>query len=184
MIEPPPRARIGGTTIWASQWLDNTFDAKTLSKAESGRSAIGPAHGLTAAFAIKTSTAPSSEIVRSTRACSWSLWPMWHGMGSAAPGRSRLMSSAAASHASGVRLDTTTRAPCSARRRAMARPMPRVDPVTTATLPVRSKSPPPARGSAPGRSTRIIVMDLDVDVSTLSQSWAGRLSGDPNGSRR
>ena len=53
----PLRTASTGTTILASQWLDNTFDAKTLSKAGSGRSAIGPAHGLTAAFAIKTSTA-------------------------------------------------------------------------------------------------------------------------------
>ena len=47
---------------------------------------------------------------------------------------------ATASHASGLRLETTTVAPCSAMRLAMARPIPLVEPVTMATLPVRSNS--------------------------------------------
>ena len=50
------------------------------------------------------------------------------------------MSVATASHASGLRLETTTFAPCSAMRSAMARPIPLVEPVTMATLPVRSNS--------------------------------------------
>src|SRR5579863_4131565 len=37
-----------------------------------------------------------------------------------------------------LREETTTLAPCSARRVAMARPMPRDEPVTTATFPARS----------------------------------------------
>ena len=39
--------------------------------------------------------------------------------------------------AGSLREDTTTRAPCSAMRSAMARPMPRDEPVMTATLPSR-----------------------------------------------
>jgi hypothetical protein len=112
MIEPPPRAFMPGTTIVASQWFDRTFVAMTLSKASSGSAAIGPAHGFTAALATRTSTGPSSAVARSTRACSWSLWPMWHGTARAAPLWTWLMSSATAMQASGVRLDTTTRAPC------------------------------------------------------------------------
>ena len=45
-----------------------------------------------------------------------------------------------ASHASASRLEITTAAPCCARRVAIARPMPRVEPVTIATLPRRSNS--------------------------------------------
>src|SRR4051794_25371157 len=50
------------------------------------------------------------------------------------------MSFATASHASGLRLEMTTVAPCSAMRVAMASPIPLVEPVTIATLPVRSNS--------------------------------------------
>src|ERR1700688_1767468 len=44
------------------------------------------------------------------------------------------------SQAVALRLDTTTLAPACARAMAMARPMPRDEPVTTAIRPVRSKS--------------------------------------------
>src|SRR3954469_8232124 len=66
---------------------------------------------------------------------------MLQGIGTAtgAP-RTALMPAATSLQASGLRLDTTTRAPCSARRSAIALPMPLVEPVTSATLPVRSKS--------------------------------------------
>src|SRR4051812_2076631 len=53
--------------------------------------------------------------------------------------RAALMPAATWLQASALRLDTTTRAPCSARRSAIALPMPLVEPVTSATLPVRSK---------------------------------------------
>ena len=45
-----------------------------------------------------------------------------------------------ASQASRWRDDTTTRVPCWASRSAIARPVPRDDPATTATLPERSNS--------------------------------------------
>ena len=64
---------------------------------------------------------------------------MWQGMTAASPPLARMFS-ATASHASALRLDTTTLAPCSARRSAMARPMPLLDPVTMATFPVRSNN--------------------------------------------
>src|SRR6185437_5435541 len=50
-----------------------------------------------------------------------------------------LMSPATFSQASALRLDTTTLAPCSAMRWAIASPMPLVDPVMSATFPDRSK---------------------------------------------
>src|SRR5262249_48711323 len=51
-----------------------------------------------------------------------------------------LMPAATSWHESALRLDTTTLAPCSARRSTIALPMPLVEPVTRATFPVRSKS--------------------------------------------
>src|SRR5271170_4410816 len=48
------------------------------------------------------------------------------------------MPSATTSQASALRLEITTLAPSFAKSSAEARPMPRLDPVTTATLPVRS----------------------------------------------
>src|SRR4029078_917729 len=53
-------------------------------------------------------------------------------------GRTSLMAAATWFHASALRLETTTRAPCSARRSAIALPMPFVEPVTSATFPARS----------------------------------------------
>src|SRR5258705_7186820 len=61
------------------------------------------------------------------------------GTASFAP-RASLIPAATRSQASGLRLDTTTLAPCSARRSTIALPMPLVEPVTRATFPVRSKS--------------------------------------------
>jgi hypothetical protein len=48
------------------------------------------------------------------------------------------MPSATISQASALRLEITTLAPSRAKSSAEARPMPRLEPVTTATLPVRS----------------------------------------------
>ena len=64
-----------------------------------------------------------------------------------------LISAATASHASCLRLEITTFAPCSASSRADALPMPRDEPVMIATLPVRSNSdiaaPPLAEVGSP-----------------------------------
>src|SRR5436305_12685817 len=70
---------------------------------------------------------------------------MLHEIGRAASRpRAALIALATRSHASALRLDTTTLAPCSARRRTIASPMPLVEPVTSATFPVRSNSSIPA----------------------------------------
>ena len=57
-----------------------------------------------------------------------------------APGRARVRTCATAASNSRARADSTTRQPSAASDRAMARPMPRLLPVTTATFPSRSKS--------------------------------------------
>src|SRR5664279_543645 len=62
---------------------------------------------------------------------------MLQGMTSASPPDLR-MPSATASQASALRLEITTLAPSRASNSAEERPMPRLEPVTTATLPVRS----------------------------------------------
>src|SRR5271167_1103418 len=54
--------------------------------------------------------------------------------------RAALIASAVALHAAILRLEITTLAPCSAIASAMARPIPREEPVMTATLPLKSNS--------------------------------------------
>src|SRR2546423_14461536 len=58
---------------------------------------------------------------------------MLHGMTVASP-PFFLMPAATSSHASALRLDTTTLAPSAAQCSAIERPMPRLEPVTMATL--------------------------------------------------
>src|SRR6201996_8496625 len=62
---------------------------------------------------------------------------MLHGMTWASP-PNLMMPSATASQASALRLEITTLAPSLASSSAEERPMPRLEPVMTATLPVRS----------------------------------------------
>ena len=62
---------------------------------------------------------------------------MSQGIATASPPASRI-SAVTRSQSSAVRLEIVTLAPCAARAWAMARPMPFVAPVTTATFPVRS----------------------------------------------
>src|SRR5262249_39154269 len=72
-----------------------------------------------------------------TSFCSSSLRAMWHGITAASPPFARIPD-ATSSHTSALRLEITTFAPCSAILSAIARPMPLLEPVTTATLPVKS----------------------------------------------
>src|SRR6185437_2128049 len=82
---------------------------------------------------------PHCATVLSIRFCSSSLRPIWQGITTALPPSARIFC-ATASHASGLRLEITTVAPCSAMRVAMASPIPLVEPVMIATLPVRSNN--------------------------------------------
>src|SRR5579875_1596892 len=101
--------------------------------------AAGPKYGLSAALHTRMSMPPQRAIVPSTKARNWSLCTMSQGITAAAPPRAAI-ASATSAQAGALRLDTTTFAPCSANRSAMARPMPREAPVTTAIFPVRSNS--------------------------------------------
>ena len=82
---------------------------------------------------------PKALLVSSTRCRSSSLDEMLAGIGFAASRpHARLMAAAVSAQASALRDEMMTVAPCSASRSAMARPMPREEPVTIATRPVRS----------------------------------------------
>ena len=104
-------------------------------------SADEPKNGLTAALQTSASIRPNAFIVALTSFSNSSLWEMLQGMATAVPSPwAALISAATLSQASALRLETTTLAPCSAMRLTMASPIPLVEPVTRATLPVRSKS--------------------------------------------
>src|SRR6266849_7646749 len=72
----------------------------------------------------------------------------------------RRMSRATTSQASALRLDITTLAPSRAIASALARPMPRIEPVTIATLPSRPKGEPNTAVST--RSSRVMALPIGV----------------------
>src|SRR5260370_15891968 len=74
-----------------------------------------------------------------TRASRSSGRPEWAAMASARSGNRALIRAASASRSACLRLERTTCAPCSTRAVAMALPIPRLAPVTSATRPDRSK---------------------------------------------
>src|ERR1044071_6062484 len=86
-----------------------------------------------------------------------------------------LISAAASSQTGALRDDTTTLAPASARCIAIALPMPLLEPVTTATLPVRSKSGdgirfPPFKSSL----LRTVVAAEEAWIGIEAEAWPGR----------
>src|SRR6185437_7098796 len=80
-------------------------------------------------------------------ALSCALSPTWHAIAAASP-PAALIAAAVSSHAACLRLEITTCAPHWASAAAIARPMPRDEPVITAVLPERSKNPMPAPAKA------------------------------------
>src|SRR5579859_1359470 len=113
------------------------------SKTCGGVFAAGPTKDMAAALQTRMSTAPKAvRAASASRSMSSS-----RSMSQAAPlamtapsPNSVLSSTAVRSHSSLLRLEMTTRAPCRASSRATPRPIPLVAPVTTATLPVKSKA--------------------------------------------
>src|SRR5258708_4461855 len=75
-------------------------------------------------------------LTRRSRSCGR---PAWAAMASARSGNRALIRAASASRSACLRLERTTCAPCSTRAVAMALPIPRLAPVTSATRPDRSK---------------------------------------------
>ncbi len=89
---------------------------------------------------ISTSSRPNSSIVRRTTSARSSSRPVFAGTASTlASGTSARSCSAAASIWSGLRDEIVTAAPPRASSAAIACPMPRLAPVTSATLPWKSE---------------------------------------------
>ncbi len=117
-------------------------------------SGVNPVAGWVSAFAALLTTmsiAPNRLTAASTSASTPASSPMCTGTPSASP---PIACNAAAvdAQASDLRLATTTFAPAHTNPSAIARPMPRVPPVTIATRPVRSKSVPNFSLSTTGHS--------------------------------
>ena len=127
-------AFIAGITRLHSHRFDFTFEPMILSKASSVRSASGPKAGFTAALQTRMSGGPHSASVPAIRASTSSLREMLQAITAASAPVARI-AAAASSQASALRDETTTRAPSAAMHSAVARPMPRDDPVTTAMRP-------------------------------------------------
>src|ERR1700712_309592 len=117
---------------------------------------------------------PNSATVRSTSTSRSSRLPAWAGTPMAWPPSPRRCS-AAASHASDLRLATTTLAPASTKPSASARPMPRVPPVTMTVRPVMSK-----RRSNEVRSTSSVEHPLREQVPMPRHVLRDRLSRVPD----
>jgi hypothetical protein len=84
---------------------------------------------------------PNARTVSSTRRCRCSFEEIFAAMAMARPSPYfALIAVATSRQGSMLREETTTFAPCSAIRSTIARPMPRDEPVTTATFPLRSNS--------------------------------------------
>ena len=94
--------------------------------------------GLITALLTRMSRPPWVRCRCSPMAAMSSIFPIWQARPSALRPCSR-NEDATRSHSSGLRLLMTTCAPASASTRAVTSPMPIVDPVISATLPVRSK---------------------------------------------
>src|ERR1039457_6757612 len=113
-----------------------------LSNTSSPACAVGPYTGLAAALHTRMSIFPHCFIVASTSCCNCSLCAILHGSEIASkplPVNSLVTSA----QASALRLEITTFAPACAISSAMDLPMPLVEPVVSATLPVKSNMLPP-----------------------------------------
>src|SRR5581483_6979418 len=115
-----------------------TLTSLTLSKAASAVSTSGPNCGLVAALLTRMSRRPKASIVCATARSMSSARPAWAGAAMAVPPPA-VISSTTAWQASGLREQTATWPPAWAKARAMARPMPRLPPVTRAARPCREK---------------------------------------------
>src|SRR5476649_2139901 len=120
------------------------------------------------------STGPSCFFVSAINFSHCALSEMLQGMTVALP-PAFLISAAASSQTGALRDDTTTLAPERARCMAIALPMPLLEPVTTATLPVRSKS-----GDAIDYSSRFfgtlrtIVAAQEGRIGIVAEAWSRR----------
>ncbi|MBT9166593.1 MAG: hypothetical protein DDT25_01284 [Chloroflexi bacterium] len=139
IILPPPCSFITRATAWLRK--NSPFRLRFImeSQARSLISSAGSMTGLVPALFTRISIRPNSALTRSTRLFISSSRPTC-----AATARdflpSPFISSATFSRSGSFRLAITTSAPARASPRAAAFPIPRLPPVTRATLPSREKS--------------------------------------------
>jgi hypothetical protein len=110
---------------------------------------------LVAALLTSTSTPPYSDATDCTSSRIASSLPVWQAREETSCPHALFILSAAACRPSSLREAITTRAPCMAKQRAIDSPMPRLAPVTMATLPARSIF----RGD-----TGVWIMDLSLPI--------------------
>ena len=137
-MAPPPRARKCGRAALEISKGARTFTAMILSKAPGVVSSTGPNTGFTAALLTRMSRPPNIAAARATMS---SASPSFETLQAMPPASApaAFNSATVASTASCLRLTATTLAPARAKARAIAFPMPRVPPVTSAILPSREK---------------------------------------------
>src|SRR3954451_7272275 len=138
-IAPCWLSRRYGNAAWTRNTGPCRFTEKDFDQASWVISPSGRANAL-AALLMTMSMPPNSCAVAATNWSIASTSPRWVGTPSALPPPRHCNLSAAAAHASGLRLATATLAPQLTRASAMDRPMPRVPPVTMAVRSLRSKS--------------------------------------------
>ena len=136
---PPRSAMVAATASWIQARTPSWFTSTVLAARDRSMPTIGPKYGLVAALLTRMSRAPNRSTVAAThlRACSGS--PALATCQATGPS-SPASVSAAPARASAFLDDSITAAPASARRRAMASPMPRLAPVTRAVRPSSRRS--------------------------------------------
>ena len=124
-------------TSTASWFTSNVFCARTTSM-----SIIGPKYGLVPALLTRMSSRPKRASVPATQDWASSGFPTWAAVqatrSSGTPPATR--PAAASARSSALREVIMTLAPASAKRAAMARPIPRLPPVISAVFPLSSSS--------------------------------------------
>ena len=133
----PARTASAVQTSTESWFTSNVFCALTRSM-----SIMGPKYGLVPALFTSTWRPPKRATVSATQALASSGRPTWEAIqatrSSGAPAATR--PAAASARSSALRLVIMTLAPASTNLEAVARPMPRLPPVTSAVFPLSSSS--------------------------------------------
>src|SRR5579875_352528 len=139
---PSLRAAISGSTRFESQSALLTLFFITVSNASLLSSLRGPRTGLAPTLFTRIFTLPKAACVRSISSWRCFAEPTLQATPIAFPPAARI-AAATLSQASWWRLEITTAAPTLAIPSAIARPMPREEPVISAVFPVRSNKPLP-----------------------------------------
>src|SRR3954451_20417766 len=179
----PPLSRIQlAQACWVQASTASTLTSNTLRTAPRSASIIGPYCGLTAALLTRQSSRPKRSITCATAACwcSGSSAPPRADVATPVPSGSRRRT--ASSSSSGLRAVMQTLPPRATNSCAIPSPMPRVAPVTSAALPV--KSPMAAETRTRPRSTAGPAVHTPAGRRRRTSSGPGIVSALPHPPRR